>query len=611
MIKRNNKGFTLLELMISIFILTIVIFIGYRVINKSTIDIKNQSNINQGQLTVNDMNEYLTKDLERAKSVTIFSNYLDEKNRFTDDSTQENGISNDSLKEAFKEYSGDKLFDYSYNINYKKDKENTKNITYNVKIIKDKNNYKYSISRTENDKISIDFIKDEILKEDEQSKELPFTIGLESPYEVTLGYVGKNNDEFVEHKFIVASRLYDSNGGTGDGSTGTGDDETNTPPLEELPEIPTEEELPEIPSDVNKDLYQCIGYWTMDNKYYDNKYMKGDLYTWIKYGENTGESYGKQVKNKDKFYISAKNGVNSGNSNNGSTEAYIKDTKSSTQKLTDVILGSVPANQVYKIKIYVSPHTKVEQTKVAFNNNGNNSTEFIGITDETTKDKLQSNNGLYTLEGGEEGKWYNVDVKIGSNHKMNFDINGMLNIDKSKVKSGYALIVYGDKAKEDGSSDETNSGNDEMKGDLILYFRKETDNNQTKWYRDYEIYGDYKKDPWSASQLDNISITIDRNNGTIGGHHSGGMSLTNYINEKIKKISGFKIKIVGGIQLESPKIRDNTGTKYINFNNGIYEEINLPLPNTTQNIYIDIQKVITTSNFNGNASIVIDFYYKE
>ena len=171
----------------------------------------------------------------------------------------------------------------------------------------------------------------------------------------------------------------------------------------------------------------------MDNKYYDNKYMKGDLYTWIKYGENTGESYGKQVKNKDKFYISAKNGVNSGNSNNGSTEEYIKDTKSSTQKLTDVILGSVPANQVYKIKIYLSPHTKVEQTKVAFNNNGNNSTEFIGITDETTKDKLQSNNGLYTLEGGEEGKWYNVDVKIGSNHKMNFDINGMLNIDKSKV----------------------------------------------------------------------------------------------------------------------------------------------------------------------------------
>ena len=71
MIKRNNKGFTLLELLISIFILTTVIFLGYRVINKSTIDIKNQSNINKGQLTVNDMNEYLTKDLERARNVVI------------------------------------------------------------------------------------------------------------------------------------------------------------------------------------------------------------------------------------------------------------------------------------------------------------------------------------------------------------------------------------------------------------------------------------------------------------------------------------------------------------------------------------------------------------
>ena len=72
MIKRNNKGFTLLELLISIFILTTVIFIGYRVINKSTIDIKNQSNINKGQLTMNDMNEYLTKDLEQASSIAYF-----------------------------------------------------------------------------------------------------------------------------------------------------------------------------------------------------------------------------------------------------------------------------------------------------------------------------------------------------------------------------------------------------------------------------------------------------------------------------------------------------------------------------------------------------------
>ena len=224
MIKRNNKGFTLLELLISIFILTTVIFLGYRVINKSTIDIKNQSNINKGQLTVNDMNKYLTKDLERARNVSLSSNYLMEQNTFTDDSTQENTITNNKkLKEAFGQYledtendlSTDEKFIYSYNIDYKKDENNTEKITYNVEIIKDKNNYKYSILREGTNEVLITFITNEILTEEVLSRDdkLPFTIGLDSPYEVTLGYAGKNNDEFVEHQFVVASRLHDLDGG--------------------------------------------------------------------------------------------------------------------------------------------------------------------------------------------------------------------------------------------------------------------------------------------------------------------------------------------------------------------------------------------------------------
>ena len=232
MIKKNNKGFTLLELLISIFILTTVIFIGYRVINKSTIDIKNQSNINKGQLTVNDMNKYLTKDLERARNVSLSSNYLMEQNTFTDDSTQENTITNNKkLKEAFGQYledtendlSTDEKFIYSYNIDYKKDENNTEKITYNVEIIKDKNNYKYSILREGTNEVLITFITNEILTEEVLSRDdkLPFTIGLDSPYEVTLGYAGKNNDEFVEHQFVVASRLHDLYGGE-DGSTGSG-----------------------------------------------------------------------------------------------------------------------------------------------------------------------------------------------------------------------------------------------------------------------------------------------------------------------------------------------------------------------------------------------------
>ena len=236
MIKGNNKGFTLLELLISIFILTTVIFIGYRVINKSTIDIKNQSNINKGQLTVNDMNEYLTKDLERASNVVISSNYPMEKNTFTDDSTQENTITNEKLETEFTRYlyetendlSTEKKFIYSYNIDYKKDENNIKKIIYNVEIIKDKNNYKYSILREATNEILMTFITNEILTEKVLSRDdkLPFTIGLDSPYEVTLGYVGKNNAEFIEHKFIVASRLHDisiSADTDGDGNNGSGE----------------------------------------------------------------------------------------------------------------------------------------------------------------------------------------------------------------------------------------------------------------------------------------------------------------------------------------------------------------------------------------------------
>ena len=231
MIKGNNKGFTLLELLVSIFILTTVIFLGYRVINKSTIDIKNQSNINKGQLTMNDMNEYLTKDLERASNVVISSNYPMEQNILTDDSTQENTITNEKLETEFTRYldetendlSTEKKFIYSYNIDYKKDENNIKKIIYNVEIIKDKNNYKYSILREATNEILITFITNEILTEKVLSRndKLPFTIGLDSPHEVTLGYAGKNNNGFVEHQFVVASRLYDLDGGE-NGSTGPG-----------------------------------------------------------------------------------------------------------------------------------------------------------------------------------------------------------------------------------------------------------------------------------------------------------------------------------------------------------------------------------------------------
>jgi len=58
MIKKNSKGFTLLELLVSMVIFTTVIFIGYKIIDKSTQSVKDQGNTNKGQLTMNDMNKY-------------------------------------------------------------------------------------------------------------------------------------------------------------------------------------------------------------------------------------------------------------------------------------------------------------------------------------------------------------------------------------------------------------------------------------------------------------------------------------------------------------------------------------------------------------------------
>ena len=52
--KINNKGFTLLELIIAMSILTSVMFIGYNIFNKNSTLMHTQVNINKGQSNMND-----------------------------------------------------------------------------------------------------------------------------------------------------------------------------------------------------------------------------------------------------------------------------------------------------------------------------------------------------------------------------------------------------------------------------------------------------------------------------------------------------------------------------------------------------------------------------
>ena len=224
--KFNKKGFTLLELLIAIAIFTSIIFICYSIFNKFLMLTKDQLNINQGQLTVNDMNEYLTKDLEKTSSIAL---YLD--NNEIAKTTQENTKSKnneanaqqdvlkekiDSLKEKL---SVENNFEYSYKIKFK-DKQTNEHIDviYQVNITKkDKNgykypenNYKYSIVRKdETNGVSITFVNNEtVTKKQSEEFKVPFTIEGTNPYKVSLGYNGKNN-EFVRKEFTIASSIFE------------------------------------------------------------------------------------------------------------------------------------------------------------------------------------------------------------------------------------------------------------------------------------------------------------------------------------------------------------------------------------------------------------------
>lgn len=66
---KNNRGFTLIEVIIAISIFSIVVAMGYEVINKSNILIKSQQEITNNQIASNLINTYLNKDLGEAISI--------------------------------------------------------------------------------------------------------------------------------------------------------------------------------------------------------------------------------------------------------------------------------------------------------------------------------------------------------------------------------------------------------------------------------------------------------------------------------------------------------------------------------------------------------------
>lgn len=71
--KKNNKGFTLVEVIIAISIFSVVTAMGYQVINRINTDMAKSEVIYENQVSVNLINKYVTKDLE--KSINFEENY--------------------------------------------------------------------------------------------------------------------------------------------------------------------------------------------------------------------------------------------------------------------------------------------------------------------------------------------------------------------------------------------------------------------------------------------------------------------------------------------------------------------------------------------------------
>lgn len=82
MSNNKNNGFTLIELIIAMSIFTIVIFVGYKVINIINISIEKDKVIYENQISVNLVNKYITKDIE--KSIDFKENYtkVDSENEY-------------------------------------------------------------------------------------------------------------------------------------------------------------------------------------------------------------------------------------------------------------------------------------------------------------------------------------------------------------------------------------------------------------------------------------------------------------------------------------------------------------------------------------------------
>lgn len=524
--KLNNKGITILELIISIFILTTVIFIGYKIINKSTITIKDQGHINKGQLTINDLNKYLTKDLEQATSIKLTQE--DELEPLADTKIEGDQLSKeDSLLDGMKKLihnideleTGTKLV-YLYTI---RDNEFNKldddYIKYIVEIERIKNYIKYTVKRV-NKQETIEFMNGKVIFKDI----LPFSIVGNDPYKVNIGYEDKRNTN-SQYEFEISSRY---------NKIKINKDETTPVDPPSLDDI-------EIPDGFGD--YYVLGFWTAN----DEKLKEDNLYTWVsEHGNIIGEAYATQdSRGNEKFNIEG----NARPGNNSVANSYIgynsiENDPSWKGQVKDV---SISDKDVSKISIYVSEHATLEAVSIMATQG--NSTISIPLE----KNELKQG-------------WNHCEIKKNGNSKINFKVKGVLSIDKEKVNSGYAYVVYEREGK---------INNDQNVNGDIIFEITEQDSGIWNWEvinnmssTPNKHHSEYKGDEISGNF--NIYIATDDQNNI--NPHIMGVSLNDRIrNEHIQCIKAINIKSSGDIELsnlniDGNKIYDNNGVYRYEFN---------------------------------------------
>lgn len=176
--KLNNKGFTLIEVIIAMAIMTSIIFIGYQVINKTDNLRRDQMIVSNIQNGANNLKRYITKDVKESKSVYI--KYVKE-NLDLKESEKVNNL----YKVIQSEINNKDYIEYKYIINTK-----GKEVNYIVQVIKDENKNKklYSIYREE-EKVSFSLIEKQPLSDNMIPLKITEKDGL---YDVQLNYIKDN-----------------------------------------------------------------------------------------------------------------------------------------------------------------------------------------------------------------------------------------------------------------------------------------------------------------------------------------------------------------------------------------------------------------------------------